>query len=269
MCGTMSCTPPSTSTSWLPHGGPRRSVRRSSNAGGSRLGGGSGYLGTGQPRRGPRSVTLRPPQPAHEVRRLDDLLTLPADFALGTKRARAAALLMFALPGGAYIYQGQELGLPEVEDLPDAVLQDPAFEHTRHQSRGRDGCRVPLPWCGLRPPFGFSPPDATADPWLPQPRAWADLTAAAQDQDPESTLALFREALRWRHDEPALGDGALHWLDAPEGALLFIREPRFACLVNVAASPLPLPTGTPVLLSGPLTPTGQLPADTTAWLHRP
>jgi len=209
------------------------------------------------------------PQPAHELRRLDDLLTLPADVALGTRRARAAALLMLALPGSAYIYQGQELGLPEVEDLSDAVLQDPAFEHTRGQSRGRDGCRVPLPWCGIGPPFGFSPPDATADPWLPQPRAWADLTAAAQDQDPESTLALYREALRWRHDEPALGDGALQWLDAPEGALLFTREPRFACLVNVAASPLPLPTGSRVLLSGPLTPTGQLPADTTAWLHKP
>ena len=123
------------------------------------------------------------PQPAHELRRLDDLLTFPADFALGTRRARAAALLMLALPGSAYIYQGQELGLPEVEDLSDAVMQDPAFEHTRGKSRGRDGCRVPLPWCGIRPPFGFSPPDATADPWLPQPRAWADLTAAAQDQD--------------------------------------------------------------------------------------
>jgi alpha-glucosidase len=118
----------------------------------------------------------REPGPAHAVQRLlklGDLLTLPADHALGLRRARAAALLMLALPGGAYVYQGEELGLPEVEDLPDDALQDPTWELSGRAERGRDGCRVPIPWSGSAPPFGFSPPDAGAPPWLPQPPSWA------------------------------------------------------------------------------------------------
>jgi alpha-glucosidase len=206
------------------------------------------------------------PQPVRGLRRLDDLVALPADLALGTRRARAAALLVLALPGSAYIYQGQELGLPEVEDLPDAVLQDPMFDHTQGQSRGRDGCRVPLPWSGVRSPFGFSPPAATAAPWLPQPLVWAELAVAAQDQDADSMLALYREALRWRHREPALGDGPLQWRATPNGVLHFTRDPGFACLVNVAAAPQPLPAGIAALLSGPLTSAGELPANSTAWV---
>ncbi len=207
------------------------------------------------------------PQPIHELRQLDDLIGLPADFALGTRRARAAALLLLALPGSAYIYQGQELGLPEVENLPDAVLRDPTFENSQRLSRGRDGCRVPLPWSGDRPPFGFCPPDATTTPWLPQPPMWAGLTVAAQDQDPGSMLTLYRTALRIRQREPALGDGALTWLPAPAGSLIFRREPGFVCMVNVAASPVRLPGSTPLLMSGPLTPEGELPVDTAAWLR--
>ena len=91
--------------------------------------------------------------------------------ALGVRRARAAALLMLALPGGAYVYQGEELGLPEVHDLPDEVRQDPTFLRTGGAERGRDGCRVPIPWSGSASPFGFGP--AGRRPWLPQPSTWA------------------------------------------------------------------------------------------------
>src|SRR5436305_739415 len=139
---------------------------------------------------------------------------------LGTRRARAAALLMLALPGGAYIYQGEELGLPEVEDLPDDLLEDPTWERSDHTQRGRDGARVPIPWSGDQPPFGFSPNGASAPPWLPQPASWRANTVAALESNPDSILELYRDALRIRHEHPALGDGTLRWLDAPEGVLL-------------------------------------------------
>jgi alpha-glucosidase len=198
--------------------------------------------------------------------RLGDLLDLPPDFALGVRRARAAALLMLALPGGAYVYQGEELGLAEVEDLPDEVLQDPAWEQSGHIDRGRDGCRVPIPWSGAAPPFGFSPDGASAPPWLPQPESWRTLTVAAEMEDEGSMLALYWSALRLRRIHPALGDGDLEWLDAPDGALAFARYPGFACVVNVSADPVPSPEGTELrLCSGPLTDDGRVPHDTAAW----
>ena len=204
------------------------------------------------------------------LRRLDDLLPLPADFTAGTRRARAGALLMLALPGGAYIYQGEELGLPEVEDLPDAALQDPRFEQTNRQSRGRDGCRVPIPWSGVTAPYGFSPPGTAAEPWLPQPSTWAALSVAAQTGVRDSTLELYRTALRLRRSHPALGDGTMRWLDVPPGALGFVRDPGFICLVNVSADPVPVPAGTTLLLSsGPLTAAGLVPPDTALWLSHP
>ncbi|MGC9541677.1 glycoside hydrolase family 13 protein [Streptomyces sp. UG1] len=190
----------------------------------------------------------------------------PLDFGLGTRRARAAALLMLALPGGAYVYQGEELGLPEVEDLPESVLQDPVWERSGHTERGRDGCRVPIPWSGQSAPYGFSPDDATAAPWLPQPPHWAERSVAAQTGDTTSMLELYRTALRLRRETPALGDSALTWLDAPDGVLAFGLEPGFVCVVNLSTEPYPLPDHRAVLLtSGPVE-GGLLAPDQAAWL---
>lgn len=201
------------------------------------------------------------------------LATLPPvetlDRELGTRRARAAAVLMLALPGSAYIYQGDELGLWEVEDLPDEVRQDPTWERSGHTDVGRDGCRVPIPWSGTAVPFGFSPPDATAAPWLPQPADFSGVTVAAQAADPGSMLALYRAALHLRRTHPALGGGGEPaWRDAPDGVLRFDREPGFSCIVNLSAAPTALPAGAQILLaSAALTAAGELPVDGAAWLQ--
>ncbi|MFC4529240.1 glycoside hydrolase family 13 protein [Sphaerisporangium dianthi] len=186
---------------------------------------------------------------------------MPSDLVLGERRARAAALLAMALPGSVYVYQGEELGLPEVDDIPGELRQDPMWTRSRHTVPGRDGCRVPLPWSGAAPPFGYS----TAEPWLPQPASWEGLTAEAQDADPGSMLCLYRTALRIRRAE--LGDGALRWLDAPDGVLAFARESGLTCLVNLGAEPVPLPAHEGVLLaSGPVN-GDTLPSDTAVWLR--
>ncbi|XUL93927.1 glycoside hydrolase family 13 protein [Streptomyces galilaeus] len=192
--------------------------------------------------------------------------TQPSDLALGTRRARTAALLMLALPGGAYIYQGEELGLPEVEDLPDDALQDPTWERSGHTARGRDGCRVPLPWSGDTPPFGFGPPGST--PWLPQSENWNSYTAEANQADPASMLHLYRDALRLRRTTPALGGEDFRWLDSPDGTLLFERGHGLLCAVNLSHRPMALPEAHDQLLaSGPLDHDGLLPPDTTVWLR--
>jgi alpha-glucosidase len=208
------------------------------------------------------------PQTDEPRRSLDDLIGQPADLDAGTRRARAAALLMLALPGGAYIYQGEELGLPEVEDLPEEVLADPTWKRSGHAQRGRDGCRVPIPWSGQAPPFGFSP-DGSAPPWLPQPAVWAEHTVEALDRDPDSMLSLYRRALHIRRDHPALGDGTLRWLEPPAGGdqvLMFARDPGFVAVVNISGDPIPLPDGEVLLASGPLSDRGALPPDTSVWL---
>ena len=208
------------------------------------------------------------PQDIRPLRNLDDVLTLPADYSIGVRRARAAALLMLALPGGAYVYQGEELGLPEVEDLPDHALRDPGWEQSGRTDRGRDGCRVPLPWSGERPPFGFSPHGAACTPWLPQPDSWSALTVESQATEHGSMLELYRSALTLRRTHPALGDGSLKWDDAPPGVLSFARDPGFLCAVNLAAEPVQVPDGAPLLASGPLADDGRLPPDTSVWLAR-
>jgi alpha-glucosidase len=208
------------------------------------------------------------PQTDRPVYSVDQLASQPADLEMGTRRARAAALLTLALPGGAYVYQGEELGLPEVEDLPDEILQDPTWKRSGHTDRGRDGCRVPIPWSGDKPPYGFSTDDSV-DPWLPQPATWGPLTVEAQAGDPESMLELYRAALHIRRNSPALGEGTLRWLDLPAGVLGFERDPGFTCIVNISTTPFALPGDAEVELgSGPLTPRHELPVDTAVWLRR-
>jgi alpha-glucosidase len=194
----------------------------------------------------------------------------PVDLALGTRRARAAALLTLALPGSVYIYQGEELGLWEVQDIPDELRQDPIWHRTQGEDPGRDGCRVPLPWSQTEPPFGFSPEGASQAPWLPQPKEWRDLTVAGERADPGSMLSLYRAALRLRRSLAALAEGGLTWQEAPAGVLSFDRngdDRPVRCVANLSPGPVELPAGATVLLaSSPLT-GALLPPDATAWLR--
>ncbi|GGT80556.1 alpha-glucosidase [Streptomyces lateritius] len=184
---------------------------------------------------------------------------------LGAARARAAALLMLALPGAAYIYQGEELGLPEVVDLPDEVLTDPIFRRTGSRARIRDGCRVPLPWSGHASPFGFSTGAESAKPWLPQPGWFAEHATDRALADTRSFWHLYRDGLQLRRGLPQLGEGSLRWLDAPPGVLAFERGEGLVCAVNFTAASVPAPVaGAPLLSSGPC-PAGVLPGSTAAW----
>ena len=188
----------------------------------------------------------------------------PTEVPTGRRRARALALLYLALPGGMYVYQGEELGLEEVEDLPIESLQDPSFWRTNGRVRGRDGCRVPLPWSGVEQPFGFSPlPDV--EPWLPQPSGWTAVTAHAQDGVPGSTLELYRAALRLRR-ERSLGAGTCTWEASFGDACVAFRRGDFGCVVNTGAEPVSLPEGATVLLTSvDLDADGRLPGDAAAW----
>jgi alpha-glucosidase len=195
----------------------------------------------------------------------------PVDLPLGTRRARAAALLTMALPGSVYVYQGEELGLWEVQDIPDELRQDPIWARTGGADPGRDGSRVPLPWSGTEPPFGFSPAGAAAEPWLPQPKDWRDLTVAAEAANPDSMLGLYREALRLRRTERAFGDTGLTWRESADGVLTFDRAggsgAALRCVANLSTAPVPLPAHAGILLaSGPLD-GALLPPDTTVWLR--
>lgn len=191
----------------------------------------------------------------------------PTDLELGVRRARAAALLTAALPGSLYLYQGDELGLPEAE-LPREVLEDPMHFRSGGVDPGRDGCRVPLPWRGTEAPFGFSPAEASAAPWLPQPADWAALTVQAQEADPGSMLWLYRQALRLRRRESALGDGSLTWLDGDPKVLAFRRGETFVSVTNLGGEPVALPDHESILLASTPLVGGLLPPDSTAWLHR-
>ncbi|MEJ3405385.1 glycoside hydrolase family 13 protein [Rathayibacter sp. YIM 133350] len=189
----------------------------------------------------------------------------PTDLALGTRRARAAALLTAALPGCLYIYQGDELGLPEVE-LPRELLHDPMHFRSGGVDPGRDGCRVPLPWRGTQAPFGFSPEDSTSEPWLPQPADWASLTVQAQQADPSSMLWLYRQALRIRAEEN-LRDTPLRWLPSDPRVLAFARGDRFVAVTNLSDRAIQLPDHDSILLSSTPLLDGMLPSDSAAWLR--
>jgi alpha-glucosidase len=184
------------------------------------------------------------------------------EYESGLRRARAATALMLALPGSSYLYQGEELGLPEVIHLPDDARQDPTWFRTAGERYGRDGCRVPIPWEGTAPSYGFGPTDAS---WLPQPAQWASLARDAQRGIPGSTLSLYRDALRLRR-EHALGAGTLSWLPGFPDAVVALRNGPVVVVANTGTVPVELPGGEVLLASGPLD--GRtLPPDTTAWLR--
>ena len=190
----------------------------------------------------------------------------PTDLELGTKRARAAALLTAALPGSLYIYQGDELGLPEAEDIPAGLIQDPMHFRSQGVDPGRDGCRVPLPWRGTAAGFGFGP-EGAAQPWLPQPESWARLTVEEQESDQGSMLWLYREALRIRRRIPAMTEGDFAWVDAGDGVLSFSRGTGFLCVINLSSAPIELPEHDSILLSSTQLVSGRLPPDSCVWLR--
>lgn len=180
---------------------------------------------------------------------------------LGLRRARASALITLGLPGAAYIYQGEELGLPEVWDLPEDVLDDPVWERSEHTQKGRDGCRVPLPWNGEQPGFGFGEGDP---PWLPQPAVFADLAASAQEGDPASTLSLYRAALALRR-ELLTADEQVEFLDLGPDLFGFARASGVSCIVNMGVGDVEVEGD--VLLSSEAINGNTLPADTAVWVR--
>jgi alpha-glucosidase len=179
---------------------------------------------------------------------------------LGLRRATAATLLSLALPGSAYLYQGEELGLHEVGDLPADVLQDPVFRRTRGADKGRDGCRVPLPWTSDGPSLGFG----TGPAYLPQPAWFASLAVSRQEEDPGSTLQLYRRALALRRN--FRGSDQFKWQDsAAPDVLQFRRGGGWQSVTNFGATAVDLPPGHVALTSAPLV-NGKLPSDSTAWI---
>jgi len=172
-----------------------------------------------------------------------------------------------ALPGSMYVYQGEELGLPEAEDIPSDRRQDPMWLRSGGIDPGRDGCRVPLPWSGSTQPYGFSGNGAVRL-WLDQPADWAPLTVEAQSDDPASTLSLYRAGLRIRRSAPWGNDVALGWLPWDDGVLAFTRGERFICIVNFGPRPVELPAGAEVLIVSDELERDGLPQDTTVWLYQ-
>ncbi|MBF0815960.1 DUF3459 domain-containing protein [Microbacterium paludicola] len=189
------------------------------------------------------------------------------DAVVGLRRARAATSLMLALPGSAYLYQGEELGLPEAIELPDDARQDPTWFRTQGERYGRDGCRVPIPWEADAPAFGFN---GTGAAWLPQPSEWAELARDRQEDDPDSTLNLYRTLLRLRRE---LGLGAAYdfaWVEGLPASAVAFRSGGVTVVANTGAEPVLLPEGRVLVSSGALEQDGSgsrvLPADTTVWL---
>ncbi len=191
------------------------------------------------------------------------LSTVTVDDELGLRRARAASALMLALPGSAFIYQGEELGLPEDTRLPDDARQDPTFHRTAGERYGRDGCRVPIPWEAERPSYGFSEGDAS---WLPQPDDWDRFARDAEQADPASTLSLYTEALLLRR-EHGLALGTLEWITAEGDDVIAFESAGVTVIANLGDAAVPLPEGRVLIASRPLD-GDAVPSDTTVWLIR-
>jgi alpha-glucosidase len=191
-----------------------------------------------------------------------DVTRLPTRYG-GVRQARAAALLLLALPGPIFLYQGQELGLEEV-DLPDEAREDPIFRRTNGKRRGRDGCRVPLPWTREGDSLGFG----SGGSWLPQPAAWSDLSVEAEDGVAGSTLEFYRAAINLRKDLRAAVTG-LTWLADPGDDAFAFDNGALVCVVNFSDAPVPVASyGTEVLLASAPLVDGALPAGSTVWFKK-
>ncbi|WP_410573901.1 glycoside hydrolase family 13 protein [Amycolatopsis sp. cmx-4-61] len=182
------------------------------------------------------------------------------DADLGERRARAALLLVLALPGSVFLYQGEELGLPEVQDLPDEARQDPVFHRTGGREKGRDGCRVPLPWTADAPAFGFG----TGVPWLPQPAWFARYAADVQEKDDKSTLHLYRRAVGLRRERRLGRPGPVEWLETADDAVLAFRRGALVCAVNTGSTPFTAPAEWGKVVLGSAAADG-VPGDSAAW----
>jgi alpha-glucosidase len=183
------------------------------------------------------------------------------DTAKGLRRARAATSLMLALPGSAYLYQGEELGLPEDMELPDSARQDPTWFRTNGEKYGRDGCRVPIPWEAASPAYGFT----SGTSWLPQPEDWARYARDAQDGVPGSTLELYKSALALRAAH-GLGTGSLEWLGDYGKSVIAFRNGDVTVIANLGKVAVELPVSEVLLASEEIV-GGALPTDTTVWLR--
>jgi alpha-glucosidase len=187
-------------------------------------------------------------------------------------RARAASLLELALPGGAYIYQGEELGLFEVRDIPEDRLEDPIWKMSGHTDRGRDGCRVPLPWTkDAAGAHGFSSDKSlTVDKaWLPQSAGWGERAVDTQQGVPGSFFEMIKQALKIRKAEAGLGDGEMNWIDSTDDVIAFSRPGKFACYVNFGPAEVVIPYGAEVLISSAPLKGEHIPVDTAVWLRLP
>jgi alpha-glucosidase len=208
---------------------------------------------------------------APEVRRPNGIrATDPQpDESLGLARGRAASAVMLALPGSAYVYQGEELGLPEHTTLPDEVRQDPTWFRHDGEIAGRDGCRVPIPWVAHAPAYGFS---STGQSWLPQPASFARYAVDVQAGTPGSTLELYRSALRLRRDL-GLGSGELTWPDEADDAVLAFqvsgRHGAVLVVTNLGDTPVTPPAGRLLLATADLDEAGRVPTDATVWVAAP
>ncbi|NKY98161.1 glycoside hydrolase family 13 protein [Nocardiopsis alborubida] len=211
----------------------------------------------------PVSVLGLPPGTDQRAWLLSDGRDPEPDLELGTRRARALALLELSLPGSAYVYQGEELGLPEVADLPAQALEDPRWVRSGHTDKGRDGCRVPLPWTVEGASYGFGGGSA---PWLPQPEGWGRLSVQAQTDDPGSVLSLYRRALAHRGEFSS--DETLTWDDTLNRGpvLAYWRGEDVLVLVNTGEEAVELPQGRVLVASTELD--GRLPGNAAVWLHR-
>lgn len=231
------------------------------------------------PRHATRFALPQVPSSTHHQIATDWLLrdgtTYYEDREAGTRRSRAALLMELGLPGSVYLYQGEELGLFEVADIPWGALEDPQAQMTAHGDaiKGRDGCRVPLPWTSLDATgdFGFSGPADHDAPHLPQPAWFAQFAVDVEESDEASMLSFYRAALALRR---ALivptGDTSLAWDEANAGDVVAYQRPladgrTLVSMTNFGATPVALPAGEVLIASAELV-DGKLPQDASAWI---